>query len=82
MGSNHIEEGHGPTTITLPLGSVIQIRSTIYAPNATRNPNLLTNFPLQHVSPLESQIKFEETKTDWRAPEQYQGCYKRRSSTF
>lgn len=41
MGSNQIEEGHGPATITLPQGTTIGIISAIYAPNATRN---LTSF--------------------------------------
>ena len=37
MGSNQIEEGHGPATITLPQGTTIHIKSAVYAPNATRN---------------------------------------------
>jgi hypothetical protein len=37
MGSDQIEEGHGPATITLPRGTSIHIRSAIYAPNATKN---------------------------------------------
>lgn len=37
MGSNQIEKGHGPTTITLPQGTIIHIKLAIYAPHATRN---------------------------------------------
>lgn len=37
MGQHQIEESHGPATLTLPRGTVLQITLALYGPKATQN---------------------------------------------